>query len=83
MARQAIKTLVKDHRYDYIETGSLISIKKNVRDIVIPSEERKISMYPMDYEEFMWTLGDETTFSLLRQCFEKIFRSGTQYTVNS
>lgn len=83
MARQAIKTLVKDHRYDYIETGSLISIKKNVRDIVIPSEERKISMYPMDYEEFLWALGDETTFSLLRQCFEKIFRSGTQYTVNS
>lgn len=71
MARQAIKTLVKDHRYDYIETGSLISIKKNVRDIVIPSEERKISMYPMDYEEFLWALGDETTFSLLRQCFEK------------
>lgn len=83
MARQAIKTLVKDHRYDYIETGSLISIKKNVRDIVIPSEERKVSMYPMDYEEFLWALGDETTFSLLRQCFEKIFRSGTQYTVNS
>ena len=71
MARQAIKTLVKDHRYDYIETGSLISIKKNVRDIVIPSEERKVSMYPMDYEEFLWALGDETTFSLLRQCFEK------------
>lgn len=71
MARQAIKTLVKDHRYDYIETGSLISIKKNVGDIVIPSEERKVSMYPMDYEEFLWALGDETTFSLLRQCFEK------------
>lgn len=71
MARQAIKTLVKDHRYDYIETGSLISIKKNVRDIVIPSEERKVGMYPMDYEEFLWALGDETTFSLLRQCFEK------------
>ena len=71
MARQAIKALVKDHRYDYIETGSLISIKKNVRDIVIPSEERKVSMYPMDYEEFLWALGDETTFSLLRQCFEK------------
>ena len=70
MARQAIKTLVKDHRYDYIETGSLISIKKNVRDIVIPSEERKVSMYPMDYEEFLWALGDETTFSLLRQSFE-------------
>ena len=65
MARQAIKTLVKDHRYDYIETGSLISIKKNVRDMVIPSED------PMDYEELLWALCDETTFSLLRQCFEK------------
>ncbi|MEG0506572.1 MAG: AAA family ATPase, partial [Longicatena sp.] len=50
-ARQAIKVLVKDYRYDYIETGSLISIKKNVKDILIPSEERKIEMYPMDYEE--------------------------------
>ena len=52
LARQAIKSLVKDHRYDYIETGSLISIKKNVQNILIPSEERKISMFPMDYEEF-------------------------------
>ena len=69
-ARQAIKTLVADHRYDYIETGSLISIKKNVKDILIPSEERKISMYPMDYEEFLWAIGDETTFSLLKKCFE-------------
>ena len=70
MARQAIKALVEDHRYDYIETGSLISIKKNVKDILIPSEERKISMYPMDYEEFLWAVGDETTFSLLKKCFE-------------
>ena len=70
MARQAIKVLVEDHRYDYIETGSLISIKKNVKDILIPSEERKISMYPMDYEEFLWAVGDETTFSLLKKCFE-------------
>lgn len=69
-ARQAIKALVADHRYDYIETGSLISIKKNVKDILIPSEERKISMYPMDYEEFLWAIGDETTFSLLKKCFE-------------
>ena len=53
-ARQAIKHLVKDGRYDYIETGSLISIKKNVKDILIPSEEHKIYVYPMDYEEFMW-----------------------------
>lgn len=69
-ARQAIKSLVKDHRYDYIETGSLISIKKNVRDILIPSEERQISMYPMDYEEFRWALGDTTTVPLMRKCFE-------------
>ena len=64
-ARQAIKALVQDHRYDYMETGSLISIKKNVKDILIPSEERKLAMYPMDYEEFLWALGDETTIPLL------------------
>ena len=58
--RQAIKYLVADGRYDYIETGSLISIKKNVKDIVIPSEEIKIQIYPMDYEEFMWATGNET-----------------------
>lgn len=69
-ARQAIKALVADHRYDYIETGSLISIKKNVKDILIPSEERKISMYPMDYEEFLWAIGDAATFPLLKKCFE-------------
>ena len=69
-ARQAIKVLVADHRYDYIETGSLISIKKNVKDILIPSEERKISMYPMDYEEFLWAIGDTATFPLLKKCFE-------------
>lgn len=70
VARQAIKVLVEDHRYDYIETGSLISIKKNVKDILIPSEERKISMYPMDYEEFLWAIGDTATFPLLKKCFE-------------
>ena len=69
-ARQAIKALVADYRYDYIETGSLISIKKNVKDILIPSEERKISMYPMDYEEFLWAIGDTATFSLLKKCFD-------------
>ncbi len=69
-ARQAIKTLVKDGRYDYIETGSLISIKKNVQNILIPSEERKITMYPMDYEEFLWALGDATTFPLLRSFYD-------------
>ena len=70
LARQAIKHLVKDHRYDYLETGSLISIKKNVKNILIPSEERKISMYPMDYEEFLWAIGDSTTTPLIRKCFE-------------
>ena len=69
-ACQAIKALVQDRRYDYIETGSLISIRKNVKDILIPSEERKLIMYPMDYEEFLWAVGDNTTFSLVRKCFE-------------
>lgn len=71
MARQAIKHLVKDYRYDYIETGSLISIQKNIKDILIPSEERKISMFPMDYEEFLWAIGDTTTTKLLADMFEK------------
>lgn len=69
-ARQAIKFLVKDHRYDYVETGSLISIRQNVKDILIPSEERKVSMYPMDYEEFLWALGDQTTIPLLKTIFQ-------------
>ncbi|MBR3974908.1 MAG: ATP-binding protein [Clostridia bacterium] len=77
-ARQAIKSLVKDHRYDYIETGSLISIKKNVKDILIPSEERKISMYPMDYEEFRWALNDTTTVPLMKKCFESNKGAGEQ-----
>ena len=63
--RQAIKYLVKDHRYDYIETGSLLSIKKNTKGIVIPSEETRITMYPMDYEEFRWAMGDTVTVPLL------------------
>lgn len=70
-ARQAIKALVKDHRYDYIETGSLISIRKNVKDILIPSEERKKVMYPMDFEEVRWALGDFTTVPMLKEFFEK------------
>ena len=70
LARQAIKSLVKDHRYDYIETGSLISIKKNVQNILIPSEERKIDMYPMDYEEFLWAIGDTTTTPLIQKMYE-------------
>ena len=70
LARQAIKALVADHRYDYVETGSLISIKRNVKDILIPSEERKISMYPMDHEEFLWAVGDTTTIPLLKKVFD-------------
>ncbi len=65
-ARQAIKHLVDDHRYDYIETGSLISINKNVKGILIPSEEEHITMNPMDFEEFLWALGDDATPGLLR-----------------
>ncbi|MBO4903400.1 MAG: ATP-binding protein [Lachnospiraceae bacterium] len=68
-ARQAIKALVEDGRYDYIETGSLISIHKNVKDILIPSEERKVQMYPMDYEEFRWALGDDVTVPMLRDVY--------------
>lgn len=71
LARQAIKHLVKDGRYDYIETGSLLSIKRNVKSIVIPSEETRLSLYPMDYEEFKWALGDNVSIRLLHQSFEK------------
>ena len=65
-ARQAIKYLVKDGRYKYIETGSLISIKKNTENILIPSEEHKINMYPMDFEEFLWAVNDEVTADTIR-----------------
>lgn len=67
--RQAIKYLVKDHRYDYIETGSLLSIRKNVQNIVLPSEETRLTMYPMDYEEFLWAMQDSVTVPLLHQSF--------------
>ncbi|MBQ8807465.1 MAG: ATP-binding protein [Bacteroidaceae bacterium] len=70
LARQAIKHLVKDGRYDYIETGSLISVRSKSRNIIIPSEETKIDMYPMDFEEFRWALGDKATIPLLRKAFE-------------
>lgn len=70
-ARQAIKHLVKDHRYDYIETGSLISIRKNVQNIIIPSEETRITMHPMDFEEFRWAMGDNVTFTLLKTVLEQ------------
>ena len=78
LARQAIKALVADHRYDYVETGSLISIKRNVKDILIPSEERKISMYPMDHEEFLWAVGNTTTIPLLKKVFDSGKPVGTQ-----
>ena len=70
LARQAIKHLVKDGRYDYIETGSLLSIKKNVENIIIPSEETRLEMVPMDYEEFRWALGDKATIPILKTAFE-------------
>lgn len=69
-ARQAIKYLVADGRFDYIETGSLISIKKNTKDITIPSEEERVTLYPMDYEEFRWALGDTVSVDLLRQVYD-------------
>ncbi len=77
-ARQAIKYLVQDGRYDYIETGSLISIHKNVENITIPSEEDKIEMFPMDYEEFCWAMGDKTTMPLQKQLFEKRMSLGDE-----
>ena len=70
-ARQAIKYLVADGRFDYIETGSLISIKENVNDITIPSEERTLLMYPMDFEEFAWAMNEEPLMAYIRQCFDK------------
>ena len=70
-ARQAIKYLVADGRFDYIETGSLISIKKNVKDILIPSEEYRVKMYPMDFEEYLWALGDEITIPTVKNSFEE------------
>lgn len=72
IARQLIKYLIADGRYDYIETGSLIRLKKNVQDIIIPSEEEHIEMFPLDFEEFLWALGDESTAPLIKRCFESI-----------
>ena len=70
-AREAIKVLVADHRFDYLETGSLISIKKNVDNILIPSEEEGLDMYPMDFEEFLWAMGNEVLMPYIRSRFEK------------
>lgn len=69
-ARAAVKYLVADGRYDYLETGSLMSIKKNVNDIVIPSEERHLKMYPLDFEEFLWAMGNDSLMELVRKCFQ-------------
>ncbi len=76
-ARASIKHLVADHRYDYIETGSLISIKKNVKDIMLPSEEHAMEMYPMDFEEFLWAMGDELMMPYIKNQFEKRMPMGT------
>ena len=70
-ARSGIKHFVKDNRFDYIETGSLVSIKKNVKDIMIPSEEHPVQMYSMDFEEFLWAMGDEMIMPYIRSQFEK------------
>lgn len=71
-ARQSIKKLVKDGRFDYIETGSLISIKQNVANITIPSEERSIKMYPMDFEEFCWALNEEKLINYVKYCYQNL-----------
>lgn len=71
-ARELIKYLVADGKYDFLETGSLISLRMNVENIVIPSEEEHIEMFPMDFEEFLWAMGDETTIPFLKDCFEKL-----------
>ena len=70
-ARQSVKKLVKDGRYHYIETGSLISIKENVKDITIPSEERKLTMYPLDFPEFCWALGEDKMLDYIQTCFQQ------------
>lgn len=71
IARQAIKALVEDGRYDYVETGSLISIHKNVENIIIPSEEEVLDLHPLDYEEFLWALGDNSSMDLICEAFQK------------
>lgn len=75
-ARAAIKHLVADRRYDYIETGSLVSIKKNVKDIMLPSEEHAVEMFPMDFEEFLWALGDDMLMPYMRMQFSKLMPMG-------
>ena len=76
LARQHLKALTSDGRYDYIETGSLLSIKQNVKDILIPSEEDRLEMQPLDFEEFLWAMSDETMAPFLRECFNKTLPVG-------
>ena len=76
LARQRLKALVADGRYDYIETGSLLSIKQNVKDILIPSEEDRLEMFPLDFEEFLWSMGDEVTAPFLFECLNKLMPVG-------
>lgn len=71
-ARELVKYLVADGRYDYLETGSLISLRMNVENIVVPSEEEHVEMFPMDFEEFLWAMGDETTIPYLKECYEEL-----------
>ena len=80
-ARQAIKYLVRDGRYDYIETGSLISIRQNTRGITIPSEEERIDMFPMDFEEFRWALGDAASLPLIRTFYERQLPLGAAHRI--
>ncbi len=69
-ARQLVKYLVADGRYDFLETGSLIRLRKSTRNIIIPSEEEHVELFPLDFEEFLWAMGDEATIPMIRQCFE-------------
>jgi hypothetical protein len=77
--REAIKHLVADGRYDYLETGSLVSIKKHTKDILIPSEERHVELLPMDFEEFLWAQGDEMTMPFIRDCFARMVPLGPMH----
>lgn len=79
LARQAIKHLVADGRYDYIETGSLVSINENTKGILLPSEERSLAMYPMDFEEFLWAMGDEMTMPFVKECFDRKMPMGPMH----
>lgn len=74
LARQALKTLIKDGRFDYIETGSLAGIKKKTEktEILIPSEEYAVEMLPLTFEEFLWAMGDEITIPIMKEHYDKI-----------